>query len=109
VELLVREGVIDADQTRNHPMRNFVESCLGGEMLLPEMDVSRRHPVARGDVLLVCTDGLWAGVSDEAIAAAFAQPETPLNEALAALGAQAAATSGASCDNTSAAALRYLE
>ena len=109
VELLVREGVIGAEQAHNHPMRNFVESCLGGEVLLPEMDVSRRQPVESGDVLLVCTDGLWAGVNDQAIAAAFAQPETPLNEALAALCAQAVATSGASCDNTSAAALRYLE
>ena len=60
-------------------------------------------------MLLVCTDGLWAGVSDEAIAAAFAQPDMPLSEALAALGAQAVAASGPSCDNTSAAALRYLE
>jgi serine/threonine protein phosphatase PrpC len=109
VELLVREGVIGAEQAHNHPMRNFVESCLGGELLLPEMDVSRRQPVEAGDVLLVCTDGLWAGVSDEAIAAAFAQPETPLGESLAALGAQAVAASAASCDNTSAAVLRYLE
>jgi PPM family protein phosphatase len=109
VELLVREGVIDPEQTRNHPMRNFVESCLGGETLLPEMDLSRRQVLERGDVLMVCTDGLWAGVSDEAIAAAFAEPGTPVNTALAALGAQAVATSGASCDNTSAAALRYLE
>ena len=43
VELLVREGVIGAEQVHNHPMRNFVESCLGGEALLPEMDVSRRQ------------------------------------------------------------------
>jgi serine/threonine protein phosphatase PrpC len=73
------------------------------------MDVGRRQPVEPGDVLLVCTDGLWAGVSDEAIAAAFAPSETPLSELLAALGAQAVAASGASCDNTSAAVLRYLE
>ena len=109
VELLVREGVIGAEQVHNHPMRNFVESCLGGEVLLPEMDVSRRQPIEYGDVLLVCTDGLWAGANDEQIAAAFAQPETPLSEALAALCAQAVSASGASCDNTSAAALRYLE
>ena len=109
VELLVREGVIGAEQAHNHPMRNFVESCLGGEVLLPEMDVSRRQPIEADDVLLVCTDGLWAGVSDEAIAAAFAQSGTPINEALAALCAQAVAASGSSCDNTSAVALRYLE
>ena len=109
VELLVREGVIAADQAQGHPMRNYVESCLGGELLLPEMDVSRRHVLEPGDVLLVCTDGLWAGLSDAVVAAAFARPEQPLKEALAALGAQAVAVTGASCDNTSAVALRYLE
>jgi len=109
VELLVREGVIGAEQAQNHPMRNFVESCLGGELLLPEMDISRRLPLQGGDVLLVCTDGLWAGLDDAAIAAGLAAPIMPLGEALAALGAQAVAAGGATCDNTSAIALRFLE
>jgi PPM family protein phosphatase len=109
VELLVREGVIHADQAQAHPMRNFVESCLGGELLLPEMDISRRHALEPGDVLLVCTDGLWAGLSDGSVAAAFAQPDQSLSEALAALGAQAVAATGAASDNTSAVALRFLE
>ena len=109
VELLVREGVIGAEQAQAHPMRNFVESCLGGEVLLPEMDISRRHALESGDVLLVCTDGLWSGLSDAAIAAVFAATDTPLKVALAALGAQAVAAGGATCDNTSAAVLRFLE
>lgn len=109
VELLVREGVIAADQAQAHPMRNFVESCLGGEPLLPEMDVSRRHVLEPGDVLLVCTDGLWAGLNDPTVAAAFAQPGQTLAESLAALGALAVAAAGPSSDNTSAVALRYLE
>jgi len=73
------------------------------------MEVSRRHTLEPGDVLLVCTDGLWAGLNDAAIAAVFAQPDAPLQEALAALGALAVAAGGATCDNTSAAVLRYLE
>jgi PPM family protein phosphatase len=109
VELLVREGVIGPDQVHNHPMRNFVESCLGGEPLLPEMELSRRQPLEKGDVLLVCTDGLWAGASDEVIAQAFADGKQPFEEALTRLGAEAAKTTGPSCDNTSAAALRYME
>jgi protein phosphatase len=109
VELLVREGVIQADQAQAHPMRNFVESCLGGELLLPEMDISRRHALEPGDVLLVCTDGLWSGLSDAAVAGAFATPAQPLGEALAALGSQAVLAAGAASDNTSAVALRFLE
>ena len=51
VEFLLREGVITADQALTHPMRNFVECCLGGEPFLPEMTLacasrsSQRHPV----------------------------------------------------------------
>ncbi len=44
----------------NHPMRNFVESCLGGDPLLPEMHIGRRVRVQPGDMLLVCTDGFWS-------------------------------------------------
>jgi serine/threonine protein phosphatase PrpC len=109
VELLVREGVIAPEQAQNHPMRNFVESCLGGEPLLPEMELSRRQRLLRGDVLLVCTDGMWSGLSDETIASAFAAPDTALGHALATLANKAVNANGANADNTSAAALRFLE
>ena len=79
------------------------------ELLLPEMDISRRHALEPGDVLMVCTDGLWSGLSDAAVAGAFAQSAQPLNEALAVLGSQAVLASGAASDNTSAVALRFLE
>ena len=37
VELLLREGLITPDQAHNHPMRNYVECCLGGDPVLPDM------------------------------------------------------------------------
>ena len=109
VELLVREGVIRPDQMQTHPMRNFVESCIGGEMLLPEMSVSPRVALQDGDVLLVCTDGLWANLDDQDIATAFAAAEASLSDALAGLVARAVEVGGSSSDNTSAAVLRYRE
>jgi len=109
VELLVREGVIGADQAQHHPMRNFVESCLGGEAMLPEMDIGNRLALQSGDVLLVCTDGLWAHLDDDIIGAAFGEAAIPLAEALPALGAGAVALGGATADNTSAVVLRFLE
>jgi PPM family protein phosphatase len=109
VEVLVREGVISPDQLQTHPMRNFVESCLGGESLVPEMSLSRRQPLQSGDVLLVCTDGLWANLDDASIAAAFAAPDTVLFEALKGLSERAVAHGGAGSDNTSSAVLRFLE
>jgi serine/threonine protein phosphatase PrpC len=109
VEILVREGVIGPEQMQTHPMRNFVESCLGGESLLPEMSVSRRQPIKPGDVLLACTDGLWGSLDEAALAAAFTSPQTSLIEVLAGLGAKAVAAAGATSDNTSAVAVRFLE
>jgi serine/threonine protein phosphatase PrpC len=108
VELLLREGVISDGQVHNHPMRNFVESCLGGEPMLPEMSINRRRALAPGDVLLACTDGLWASLDEEAIASAFAGG-VPLQSALATLSEHAVINAGAASDNTSAAALRFLE
>jgi serine/threonine protein phosphatase PrpC len=59
VELLLREGLISAEQAHTHPMRNFVECCLGGDPILPEMSLARRRPIEPNDVLLLCTDGLY--------------------------------------------------
>ena len=47
VEFLLREGVITPDQALTHPMRNFVECCLGGEPFLPG-DVAEPARTARG-------------------------------------------------------------
>jgi serine/threonine protein phosphatase PrpC len=50
VEFLMREGVITADQAQSHPMRNFVECCLGGEPFLPEMTLGLREPLEANDI-----------------------------------------------------------
>ena len=107
VELLLREGLISADQAQTHPMRNFVECCLGGDAVLPDMTLSRRHSLRPNDVLLLCTDGLWSGARDEEIAGRLTAPGAPLKETLAALCQLAIANNGPASDNTSAAALRW--
>jgi PPM family protein phosphatase len=107
VELLVREGLISAEQAHNHPMRNFVECCLGGDPILPDMSLSRRRPLQPNDVLLVCSDGLWGSLKDSEIASELGTPGG-LRDKLLALGERAVKRSGNSSDNTSAAALRWL-
>lgn len=107
VELLLREGLITAEQVRNHPMRNFVECCLGGDPILPDMTLSPRRKLEPGDVLLVCTDGLWGSLEDEMLASGLGGMES-MRPTLQALGKRAVAKSGAASDNTSAAALRLM-
>ncbi len=108
VELLLREGLITAEQAQTHPQRNFVECCLGGDPILPDMSVAKRRPLEPNDVLFVCTDGLWAGVKDTEIAAELSATDKPLREKLMELGERAIVRTGAASDNTSAAALRWL-
>jgi len=107
VELLLQEGVITEEEIAAHPMRNFVECCLGGDAWLPGMAITRQKPLAAGDVLLVCTDGLWSGLGDERIASLAAGGE-PLAGGLRRLGEQSVRACGPYSDNTSGAALRYL-
>jgi PPM family protein phosphatase len=108
VELLLREGLITAEQAQIHPMRNFVECCLGGDPILPDMTLARRRPLEADDVLLVCTDGMWAGVRDTEIASELGAPGVPLRETLVGLAERAVVRAGATSDNTSAAALRWV-
>src|ERR1700757_3356405 len=68
VELLLREGLISAEQAQTHPMRNFVECCLGGDPILPDMTLSRRRPLEPDDLLLVCTDVFWGPLKDPEVA-----------------------------------------
>ena len=107
VELLLREGLINAEQAHTHPMRNFVECCLGGDPILPDMSVSRRRPLAADDVLLVCTDGLWGALKDGEIASELGT-QGVLRDKLLKLGERAVKRAGSASDNTSAAALRWL-
>ncbi|HEX6995792.1 MAG TPA: protein phosphatase 2C domain-containing protein [Gammaproteobacteria bacterium] len=107
VELLRREGVIGEREMRSHPMRNFVECCLGGDTPLPNMSVTARKELAPGDVLLACSDGLWAGLEDAEIAALSGPPQ-PLERALRVLAERAVARNHPYSDNTTVAALRWL-
>jgi len=109
VEFLLREGVITPDQALTHPMRNFVECCLGGEAVLPEMTITRRQPLEDGDVLMVCTDGVWSNLKDVEIASLLKLGHGKANgscgSALEKLVERAVAASAPHSDNASAASL----
>lgn len=108
VELLLREGKITEEELPNHPMRNFVECCLGGDPAIPEMTISGRHVLQPGDVLLLCTDGIWANLRDADIAAFFRDDTQHLRAWLEALGRRAVQASSPFSDNSTAAVMRYL-
>jgi len=108
VELLLREGLITEDEVHSHPMRNFVECCLGGDAALPEMSISRRKQLLPGDVIMACSDGLWSGVDDEEVAKGCGAADAPLSQGLDDLAASAVAANAPYSDNTTGAAVRWL-
>jgi serine/threonine protein phosphatase PrpC len=109
VELLLREGKITEEELPTHPMRNFVECCLGGDPAIPEMTVSGRNKLLPGDVLLLCTDGIWANLRDTDIAGFFREDNQELRAWLEALGRRAVQASAPFSDNSTAAVLRWHE
>jgi PPM family protein phosphatase len=109
VELLLREGKITEEELPTHPMRNFVECCLGGDPAIPEMTVSGRNTLLPGDVLLLCTDGIWANLRDSDIAGFFREDNQELRAWLEALGRRAVQASAPFSDNSTAAVLRWHE
>ena len=108
VEQLLRDGQIREEDVQGHPMRNYVDCCIGGEPSQPEMSLSLRQALRPGDVVLTCSDGIWANLRDADIAGFFKPGGAPLAEALAALVDRAVAASGGHSDNATAAALRWL-
>jgi serine/threonine protein phosphatase PrpC len=106
IELLLYEGAITEAELADHPMRNYVECCLGGDAELPRMSITRSKPMRKGDVMLVCTDGFWSSLA-EAQLADLSKASGALDENLKALGGVATRMAAPHSDNTSAAALNF--
>ena len=61
---MVAAGLITERQARIHPKRNQVSRCLGGPGAPPEITVGPEVFLEPGDLLLLCSDGLWSAVSE---------------------------------------------
>ncbi|MCG8369818.1 MAG: protein phosphatase 2C domain-containing protein [Proteobacteria bacterium] len=108
VEVLIQEGAISEEEARDHPMRNFVECCIGGDAPVPDMSITGMKRLAPGDVLLACSDGLWSGLGDEDMAEIGAPGDKNLVEKLKSLSMKALNVNSPYSDNTTGTALRWL-
>ena len=106
VEVLLHDGAITREQLATHPMRNFVECCLGGDAEQPRMSITGQKRLQQGDVVLVCSDGFWAPL-EEGQLAALCGANGSLASNLATLGELATRLAAPYSDNTSAAALSF--
>lgn len=108
VEVLLQEGVIQEHQLKTHPMRNFVESCLGGDDAMPGITVSSKKRLKAGDTLIACTDGLWSGLAEKDLARMAARDDIPLIDNLREMVDLAVGANSPYSDNTTATSLRWL-
>ena len=62
VQVMVDRGELTEQEARVHPRRNLITRALG---VKPRLDIDHCEcPVQRGDILLLCTDGLSNYVED---------------------------------------------
>jgi serine/threonine protein phosphatase PrpC len=108
VEVLIQEGAISEEEAQDHPMRNFVECCIGGDAPVPDMSITDKKTLQHGDVLLACSDGLWSGLSDNDMAQIGAPGGKNITENLKALSVKALEVNAPYSDNTTGTALRWL-
>ncbi len=108
VEVLIQEGAITEEEAADHPMRNFVECCIGGDAPVPDMSITGKQDLIPGDVLLACSDGLWSGLTDDDMAQIGMHGDNNLADNLKALSMKALETNSPYSDNTTGTALRWL-
>jgi serine/threonine protein phosphatase PrpC len=104
VQLLIDQGVISPAQAPTHPERNKIYSCLGG-LQDPKIELSRKTPLETGDVVALCTDGLWGLYSDDDLASVL--KDENLMKVVPELMDHAEAHGGRAADNFSVVAIRW--
>ena len=66
VQLMLDQGLLDAEAAAVHPGRNRIFSCLGGNHP-PQIEFSRGVLLINGDVLAICSDGVWGPLDADTI------------------------------------------
>jgi protein phosphatase len=67
IETLIAQGKVDPAERDSHPERNKLFNCLGAPSM-PIVELSRRASLQPGDVILLCSDGLWSVLPDHVMA-----------------------------------------
>jgi serine/threonine protein phosphatase PrpC len=104
VQHLVDAGRIAEDAVATHPERNRILQCLGGYQA-PRPDPVAKARLARNDLLVLCSDGLWGPLTQRHLLHSFAT--LPLGEALGDLAQLAEQRSGPQCDNVTVLAMSW--
>jgi len=106
VQILVDAGRVREEAVAAHPDRNKIFNCLG-QMGPPKVDLSRRVALRHGDVILLCTDGMWGPLTSRHICEELLRAE--VMHAVPKLLDMAEVRAGREGDNASAVAMTWFE
>jgi len=106
VEKLYQKGEISHDKRSSHPLRNYMTRCIGLSDNVPDVTVSNEVGLHAGDIIMLCSDGLWEPIDDMQMGAMIMDGR--LKDALDKLSENAEKVSYPSSDNTSAVAIQIM-
>ena len=106
VQQLIDEGRIREEAVATHPERNRLLQCLGGYQA-PRPEPVERARLARNDIVLLCSDGLWGPLTQRQLLQTLALRE--LKDAIPELVTLAEHRAGRECDNVSVVAMSWGE
>ena len=104
VQLMLDQGLLDAESAAVHPGRNRIFSCLGGNHP-PQIEFSRAVTLANGDVIAMCSDGVWGPIDTDSLVRTLSNGR--VMEGVPALMDLSEAAGGAQCDNMSLIAVAW--
>jgi serine/threonine protein phosphatase PrpC len=106
VEKLYERGHISHEKRSSHPLKNYMTRCIGLSDNVPDVTVSNEVALQQGDIIMLCSDGLWEPIDDMQMGAVIM--EGRLGDALDKLAENAEKASYPSSDNTSAVAIQIM-
>lgn len=104
IETLVAQGRVEPSERDQHPDRHKLFNCLGAPNS-PIVEISRRAALQAGDVMLLCSDGLWAMLPDHVLAQRL--QDNTIVRAVPDLINNAVAIAGKHSDNATALAMMW--
>jgi len=105
IATLVSQGKMDPSERDTHPERHKLFNCLGATNA-PIVETSREVTVQPGDVMLLCSDGLWSVLPDHILAKKL--NESTIVRAVPELLNKAVSIAGVGSDNATALAMMWL-
>ncbi len=105
-EELLQRGLLQEPLPADHPWRARLTRCLGGFPSLPPPHCGGPFRLAAGEVVLLCSDGLWGPLGERSLASLI-QADS-LEAAVAKLAGEAVARAAPVADNTTLLAARRV-